>query len=482
MSKRSIDDQGDQANKKQKAANPISKDALGHVFTFLDIRDLPAVTRADKFWRMTTLKGSRLEGYHHGSLADLAACLQSPLRRHISSADVDCRVEYAGHMMDCVCGQLPPEWLVPHIAECERVLDMFNEPQNHTTGVTVVGSFYGDASLVVKAAEMLASNTTITRIEFDVLEMDTSGIDAIGAMLKVNTTLTSLTLGHRQDCSPRAYTVLADGLASNSTLTHLDVSGLSHVDVNDVDMSEVSIVALANGLAANSTITSVSFNDCRLRTRAIYIADALRNKPIVELSMNGNEIDDDTMIHLIDATSTMPITYLDIGRNLCTVRGITSIAKLDKPLTYLDISHTRLCDSGFTEIASMLTRSKVIKEIRMDACDITDAGMKSITEAMKHHPSLEHVSFNHNPITSIGAESIAQMMLHNNVLRILRVERCLIGNEGVTHLLTALEANKSIKILAFGQNGVSKEFEIPHGERHTSVKHCSWFPRIPGVN
>jgi len=84
------------------AAPLLATDALGVVFSFVPLADMPTMMRVCRHWRHTAGKGKTRHmeiRMHYARLERLCDSLASPLRRHIATLDVDAYFQFEDGIM-----------------------------------------------------------------------------------------------------------------------------------------------------------------------------------------------------------------------------------------------------------------------------------------------------------------------------------------------------------------------------------------------
>ena len=116
----------------------------------------------------------------------------------------------------------------------------------------------------------------------------------------------------------------------------------------------------------------------------------------------------------------------------------------------LDVSHNpTIGDEGASCIAAMLKVNKVLQEVYLVNCCITDTGVRELSEMLKINQTLRGLNLGgNNGITSLGAHYLSDMLLINTSLQRLSLWSTNIREDGATELCTALCQNQSVKILS----------------------------------
>ena len=126
-------------------------------------------------------------------------------------------------------------------------------------------------------------------------------------------------------------------------------------------------------------------------------------------------------------------------------------------LQTLNVSYNpTIGNEGASYIAAMLKVNKVLKEVYLSNCGITDTGVKELSEMLKINQTLRGLFLsNNNGITSLGAHYLSDILLINTSLQRLSLWSTNISEDGATELCTALYQNQSVKSLF-----LSRRFQI----------------------
>jgi Ran GTPase-activating protein (RanGAP) involved in mRNA processing and transport len=210
--------------------------------------------------------------------------------------------------------------------------------------------------------KFLASNSTLVFL----LLID-SNIDcvALGSALASNSTPISLKLCNNRidECSNELF----KGLAFNSTLTSLDLTG--------TEIGDDGCIALSKALSVNSTLTSLDLNGIKIRDGGcIALSKALSvNSTLTKLNLNDSWIEDIGCIALSKALSVnSTLTKLNLNDNMITSEGafaLFNVLTVNSTLTFLSIF---IIDDDITRIHKDLNKiiernmnNKKLKELNL---------------------------------------------------------------------------------------------------------------------
>ena len=143
-------------------------------------------------------------------------------------------------------------------------------------------SFYGmnspdvveTSAGIVKLAQALAWNTTLTHLLLGHCFVGDEGAEALGEALRVNTTLEKLNLESSQIGAAGRRNLLA-GLMANTTLTTIDLQGIGNLAADD--MVEVLVTLWPRGVrvSVESALTSI-IATAMAASRKLAVDDAVR--------------------------------------------------------------------------------------------------------------------------------------------------------------------------------------------------------------
>ncbi len=117
--------------------------------------------------------------------------------------------------------------------------------------------------------------------------------------------------------------------------------------------------------------------------------------------------------------------------------------------------------SGLQSIADALITNSSLVELKLWCCSVKviEENGPVLREMLQRNSTLEvlDLSFNHE-VFDTGAVFIAQGLKQNSSLRVLNLDRCCIGDEGVKSLGEALVKNDSLKKLSlWANNDISEQ-------------------------
>lgn len=204
-----------------------------------------------------------------------------------------------------------------------------------------------------------------------------------------------------------------------------------------------------------------------------HIVNMLKiNKTLVVIDLVNCGILDEGLEILLGAFSgdtpnkTLKVLWLDT--NGITYRSADTIAKFitnDCILTDLSLSCNRLCDIGIEKIASAIALNSYLERISFASNRIGPDGTKYLCNSLKSHTTINFVNLGFlrstvavremgNFIGNVGAKYLADMLRVNNSIRHIDLLHNNITQEGLNHIISALEENNTLVKLQFTQNKI----------------------------
>lgn len=224
-------------------------------------------------------------------------------------------------------------------------------------GIHIYGGWFGDDD-AEELGSALARNTPVDELRFEGCTFGARGMGGIAKALKINTTLTNIFLNSIEGVGDFGAEIMADALASSSTLESLNLSGC--------------------GIGA-------------LGSRAIFIALKVKTS-LKTLCMANNNIGDTGATALAGAlTSNNSLTTLNLfscGIGPLGSRAIADALKINTSLKTLVIDFNDVGDDGAIALAEALVWTKSLTELRLGACGIGIQGAMAIGRALGSNSAL----------------------------------------------------------------------------------------------
>ena len=299
-------------------------------------------------------------------------------------------------------------------------------------------------------AEALKSNTTLTVLELSSNGIGNAGAAGLAEALKSNTTLTVLELSSNGIGNAGAAG-LAEALKSNTTLTVLNLSVIG--------IGEAGAAGLAEALKSNTTLTvlELSFNVIG-DAGAAGLAEALKsNTTLTVLQLSFNGIGDAGTAGLAEALkSNTTLTVLELSFNGIGDAGAAGLAealKSNTTLTVLDLSYNGIGHAGAAGLAEALKSNTTLTVLELSSNGIGDAGAAGLAEALKSNTTLTVLELSSNGIGHAGAAGLAEALKSNTTLTVLKLTYNYISDAGVAGLAEAFKSNTTLRANLFPQRG-----------------------------
>ncbi|KAH3745642.1 Protein NLRC3 [Pelomyxa schiedti] len=287
-----------------------------------------------------------------------------------------------------------------------------------------------------------------------------------------------LTLSHT--IGSEEATKIAQALASNQSLTHLDLSrnlignegvtviagalksnnSLRHLNLHNNEIGNEGAIGIARGLASNKSLERLDLSNNQIgNDGATSIAELLGStKSLTRLDLSGNQIWKEGAASIAQYLKlNKSLAHLDLSQNPMENCGAVRIADAllsNQSLAHLNLSFTQMEDEGAIRIAAALKSNKSLVSLYLGRNRIRNAGAIKIAEALKVNQSLLCLDFKGNKIEKEGAIMIAEALQLNNSLVCLNLSWNQIGNDGMTSIVQALGSNKSLACLDLAGNQI----------------------------
>ena len=306
-----------------------------------------------------------------------------------------------------------------------------------------------NAANAVVLADVLKSNTTVTKLDLSCNFIGDSGAAGLAEALKYNTTLTVLNMSNNGigDAGAAGF---AEALKYNTTLTVLNMSNNG--------IGDAGAAGLAEALKSNTTLTELMLEINSIgAASAAGLAEALKsNTTLTVLNMSDNAIDDAGAAGLAEALkSNTTLTVLNMSNNGIGDAGAVGLAealKYNTTLTVLNMSNNGSGDAGAAGLAEALKSNTTLTVLNMSNNDIDDAGAASLAEALKSNTTLTVLDMSINDIGDAGAASLAEALKSNSTLTDLDLSDNVIGAAGAVGLAKSLQSNATLTKLDLSLN------------------------------
>ena len=231
------------------------------------------------------------------------------------------------------------------------------------------------------------------------------------------------------------------------------------------------------------------------------LADWARNIPFqIGLDLSGNHIDSDGAALLADALPANTITYLELGDNPLTDKGVQALGMAlrgNTSLQSLVLNHTGLQNPGIEVLASVLDTHPALAVLVLDGNPFDDQGAASLASSLGNNKTLSELTIRFSQLSDIGLTYLADALTINAGLKSLKLSgkfgeeyvhlpRALAGallvNQTLTHLLVFAdsmpEAATRRLAAAVAVNTTLRDFELALGAHGLSEANAAMASQI----
>ncbi|XP_068700180.1 NLR family CARD domain-containing protein 3-like isoform X2 [Montipora foliosa] len=245
----------------------------------------------------------------------------------------------------------------------------------------------------------------------------------------------------RQQIGDSGAAILAHAMATNTTVTELDLLGNG--------IGDSGAAALAEAVEINSTLT--------------------------HLYLSGNGISDPGAAALAKAVEiNSTLTHLNLFDNRIGDSGAAALAKaveINSTLTDLDLSYNGIGDSGAAALAKAVEINSTLTELHLSHNGIGDSGAASLAKAVEINSTLTRLNLRGNGIGDSGAAALAKAVEINSTLTHLNLSFNGIGDSGAAALAKAVEINSTLTHLNLPRSNTSWQGVTRHHNAPTSASH-----------
>ena len=369
---------------------------------------------------------------------ELAAALPGPLR-----------LIHYGHDVDQLITVRAADNILRDLARRNVIsMRMFNL---RTTGLEIT-----------ELASELRVNTRLRTLAIHCKARDPDDADSslrlaqnLGEALRVNSTITSLTLAVCGRFGEGCGTALGDALRVNRALTELVIPGNG--------IGDACATALIEALRVNTTLKSLDLCSNRIgHGGAAALGRMLRvNTTLTSLVLELNNIGSGGAAVLGDALQTNSVlTSLNLAGNGIDNDGAAALAtalRENKTLTELLIHHNKIGDYGLILVADALRMNNTLTALSLRGTDFGDAGAAIFSEVFEVNSGLTDLDLSVTDFGDAGAFALAKALRLNTTLKTLDLQYCDdIGPDGEAALKEAALVNGTLTRLSLSDDDDDK--------------------------
>ena len=303
-------------------------------------------------------------------------------------------------------------------------------------------------------SQALRVNASLTSLDLSHNFIGDKGANSLSQALRVNTSLTSLDLSFNSIGAKGAH-FLSEALRVNTSLTSLSLFENS--------IGPKGANSLSQALRENASLTSLDLSFNAISSEGVNsLSQALRvNTSLTCLSLCGNSISDEEASSLCQALRVnTSLTFLDLAKNSIGDEGanfLSQTLRVNTSLTYLELLGNSIGDEGVNFLSQALRVTSSLTCLVLCSISIGDEGVNSLAQALRVNISLTSLELSYNSIGSGGANFLFQALSVNTSLTYLNLRCNSIGDEGANSLSEALKVNTSLTSLDLFHNSIGAE-------------------------
>ena len=198
-------------------------------------------------------------------------------------------------------------------------------------------------------------------------------------------------------------------------------------------VTDETLAKVLSKAAVNTVLTDLDLSSLYLKdNHVIMVADFLRRNPPLK------------KIHMQRSTKIFEAGALALSEALTVNTNLELIDFADVPI------RPRVAQAFFSHMGDW----KVLREVHMTHCKLTDSALKMIAKHLGRNKSVRKLLFQGNKFTSEGLTEFAKGLAENTVLDEIELVGNKIDGIGAASLAKALLVNKSLKTLKISFNNL----------------------------
>jgi hypothetical protein len=143
------------------------------------------------------------------------------------------------------------------------------------------------------------------------------------------------------------------------------------------------------------------------------------------------------------------LQVLDLGQCQMEVAGVAALApRLPPTLRVLRLSGCYIRDAGAAALAAALPRLPALTSLDVSSNALTAAGLRDLVRVLP--PTFQELYLDRNRLGFEGAAVIAAELPRLPALRVLKLYKCNIGDEGIHALIPAVRGHSELRFLDLG--------------------------------
>jgi len=336
---------------------------------------------------------------------------------------------------------------------------------------------------------MWNKKTSLTSLELHDCELGASGIQCIARFLSTNESLSILDLSSNVMNDLDSVKALSLAIKDHPQLTFVNLSdsNLVYSDQNGLELNTDVLSSILEG-CSNLKSLVLDRNDIKIEGAVSLVADFIAsNTSLTVLSLANNTMGDANAELLYKAMrNNTSLQELSLGQNRITLPKLLFESKRAcEHLTHLDLSARKYgypysnkekirTTPSVKLIASYLTRNPALIELNLSGNSITSSAVRALTSSLANNISLQHLNLSRNSLTDKCIPSFDVALKKNTTLLSLDLSDNKIKVTGRKELIqsiicdtTSLEAvansNHTLKLIMTNgkyKNDLTREDEV----------------------
>ena len=237
--------------------------------------------------------------------------------------------------------------------------------------------------------------------------------------------------------------------------TSLNSLQLLNCYINDITRPDGVTNVLSFTLIKTASLKHLNLSTCKLKTKdTAIILEALKQVVgIKTIAISGNNLSEEvsdifaTVIAYNGELQCVEISNCNLQKSEFV--SITKALENCKELQSLDFSSNVITDDVVANVAVVIEKCHLIKDLRLQNCQLQYAGVQKIIESMVKKTCLNYIDFSDNAITD---QCAANVIINNRNLRKLSFSNCKLQSTGCHQLFQAMAKITSLVYLDLSKN------------------------------
>jgi hypothetical protein len=308
----------------------------------------------------------------------------------------------------------------------------------------------------------LKNNSSLTRLTLPIVKYQVQQLDQLVEAINNHPQLVDLTFPAGHQAGPDAWKSFSSVVSANR-LKNLSVE----TRYNFFEDNSAGPLFEALKLNTSLTSLSLAQKDPRSKQcvislqECLAIAEALSvNQTLTKLDLNGMGLGSENMSKILDSLQRHPsLTKLDFWENRLTghiAASIASFLEINESLTELDLPNSNLDATACQLIGPALKKNRSITSLNFFMNPIESEGCKYLAEGLKFNKTLIRVNLKDCKIQDEGCVYLGEAIKTNPCLLRLDISGYDMKVDGYKALIEGLKENESLTDLT-----LSKDKSVP---------------------